>query len=123
MGNKLQFGFRFLVRKAPIILFLGVLVNLVLQACEKESVNPFETRQIVIYPNPVRTLLNIRSEVAIKEIYLINGLGQTAFSSTFNALEVRIDVSNLPSAVYKVSVETEEGIYAQNVMVISVNAE
>jgi hypothetical protein len=66
--------------------------------------------EIAIYPNPVDTVLNIKNAENLVDasFNIVNVLGQTVLKST-NVSKNAIDVSNLSSGVYILSVSSEDG--------------
>ena len=61
-----------------------------------------------IYPNPVNNVLNIsvKNEISINNLSITDLNGRVVTSSSSSS---SIDVSNLSSGVYFVSIETNEG--------------
>jgi hypothetical protein len=66
--------------------------------------------EIAIYPNPVDTVLNIKNAENLVDasFNIVNVLGETVLKST-NVSKNAIDVSNLSSGVYILSVSSEDG--------------
>lgn len=63
----------------------------------------------IIYPNPASNEITISSNQLIKEIAIINLLGQTVINKTTNNKEIPIDVSQLPAGIY---IAKADGMYA-----------
>ncbi len=61
---------------------------------------------LVIYPNPVTDILNIKSNGEIQEIAIYNNLGQLILSTTD---QNKIDISNLNGGVYFCKVSSKDG--------------
>ena len=60
--------------------------------------------QYKIYPNPVRELLHLKSEVSLESISIHNALGQQVyFKKDIGAKEITIDVQHLTSGFYFIS--------------------
>lgn len=80
---------------------------------EREILNTSDValEQINIYPNPAKNLINIYSpSVLISEIGIVDMQGRTI--ATYKGLETNqktIDISILSSAVYFISIQTEQG--------------
>jgi hypothetical protein len=66
--------------------------------------------EIAIYPNPVDTVLNIKNAENLVDasFNIVNVLGETVLKSN-NVSKNAIDVSNLSSGVYILSVSSEDG--------------
>lgn len=63
---------------------------------------------ISIYPNPVSSVLNIKSNLISKGNWqLINQLGQVVKSSTFESNEVKINVKEMPTGIYLFKIEDD----------------
>ena len=72
----------------------------------KDPVSIEETAQTQykIYPNPVRELLHLKSEVSLESISIHNALGQQVyFKKDIGAKEITIDVQHLTSGFYFIS--------------------
>ncbi len=74
----------------------------------------FETK---IYPNPTKGELNITAE-AMKQISVINALGQTIFSQDVKSDNETIDMSQFKAGVYMINIITENGIIVKRINVI-----
>lgn len=66
-----------------------------------------DTGSVSIYPNPVGNQLNISSNDTMKAYEIYNLLGKRIIRKVSNAKQ--IDVSNLESNLYLITVETETG--------------
>lgn len=66
--------------------------------------------QIAVYPNPVDTILNIKNaeNLSNASFSIVNVLGETVLKSK-SVINSAIDVSNLSSGVYILSVSSEDG--------------
>lgn len=73
--------------------------------------------QMSVYPNPANNFVNIKSEATIKQIVLVNALGQQVLYKTTNAKELKLDVQNLASGVYVANILTEKGIVSKKILV------
>ncbi len=68
---------------------------------------------LTIYPNPCSNYLNIKTEAFIEHIKVCNVNGQTVIETN----QPMIDVSNLPSAVYFVNVQTKDKTFVKRIIV------
>jgi len=64
------------------------------------GVAAFQQSQVVIYPNPATTLLNIASADVVSTITVYNVLGQQVINKNVNAAQSTVDVSTLNSGIY-----------------------
>jgi len=73
-----------------------------------------ETR---IYPNPTKDEIRIEA-LGMRQITIVNALGQTVYNQNVNADEMRIDMSQFGAGMYIVNIITENGTIAQRISVI-----
>jgi len=70
----------------------------------------FDLKNVVVYPNPVKDILNIRLEQNITAVSLYNVLGQEIQKKFYDSKEITIDVSSLLSGTYFVKVISNNGV-------------
>lgn len=64
-----------------------------------------------VYPNPARNVLFIEGNQSIKEVVIINMLGQTVYRENFSSNLVTIDVSSISQkGIYLLSVKTDHAV-------------
>ena len=63
--------------------------------------------QITIYPNPTEDILNIKANFQIKDIEIRTVNNQNLMVKNTNQLA--INISNLPSGLYIISIKTDKG--------------
>lgn len=66
----------------------------------------FLENDIIIYPNPSTTHINIDSETTINSVYLININGRVVYSEERNSKTKSINTTSLSGGVYIIQVET-----------------
>jgi hypothetical protein len=71
------------------------------------AVTDLDMKSLVVYPNPVRDILNVSFDTAISSVAIYNMLGQQVMARMFNSTEATIDVSGLGSGTYFVKVQAE----------------
>lgn len=71
-----------------------------------------------IYPNPATNYAMISSNATIKEVAIINTLGQVVATFTANAENVQINTQDLAKGVYMVSITTAEGSAVKKLTVV-----
>ncbi|WP_412464067.1 T9SS type A sorting domain-containing protein [Flavobacterium mekongense] len=64
----------------------------------------FEKSGFLVYPNPVKDVLNLSSETTIISASIFDLLGQELATKNINASEATIDVNNLQSGTYFVKI-------------------
>ena len=74
------------------------------------SISEVENANVVLFPNPVTSVLNIEAQ-GIQEVNVIDVNGRTVMTEKTN----RIDMSNLANGVYFVRVITAEGVSTQKI--------
>ena len=66
-------------------------------------------KEIDVYPNPATTQITIQSTAQlITQIIITNILGQTVYSKGYNANQIEVDITQLPSGVYFVNINGNE---------------
>lgn len=65
---------------------------------------------IVCYPNPSTTNLNITSKLNIVDIKIFNSLQQLVYSSKFTNKNIVLPVNNLPKGIYALTITTQDNI-------------
>ncbi|MGN7705938.1 T9SS type A sorting domain-containing protein [Chryseobacterium sp. 22543] len=74
-----------------------------------KSDNPsFKTKQIKVFPNPVKDILQISADTPIKNIKLIDFQERILLDRNFNQANVSIDLSGYPTAVYIIKITTDK---------------
>lgn len=72
---------------------------------------------VAVYPNPTRGLLKVES-VDMKQITVINALGQVVYNASVESDEVSIDMSQLSAGMYILRVDTENGVSTRQFNVV-----
>ena len=63
-----------------------------------------------LFPNPFNQHLQLQSDKILKEVKLVNGLGQVVFTKSLNSTNEQLDLPELASGIYFVNVKTESGV-------------
>ena len=82
-----------------------------------EGIDENSNIETKVYPNPTKGELNIAA-VAMKQISIINALGQTIFSQDVKSDNETIDMSQFKAGVYMINIITENGIIVKRINVI-----
>jgi hypothetical protein len=69
-----------------------------------------------IYPNPASETVNIES-ITIKQIIIVNNLGQVVYDSPFNNDYVQINTSNLRKGMYVIFIRTAGTTFTEKLII------
>ena len=73
--------------------------------------NPEFDKELVIFPNPVNDILNIKSENNIQQLTIIDLVGKTIMSITpYMQSQISVPVENLKHGTYILKLKTDNGI-------------
>ncbi|HZK07918.1 MAG TPA: T9SS type A sorting domain-containing protein, partial [Bacteroidales bacterium] len=64
---------------------------------------------VTIYPNPANSELNIKAGSNIRKVELLNSVGQIVMSQSFDANQIRLDVSQYKAGLYIVAITQSTG--------------
>lgn len=67
------------------------------------AVKPVTKNNVILYPNPTTTTLNITSQDVVDTVQIINMLGQTVFTAMPKTTSASLNVSGLNSGVYTIN--------------------
>jgi hypothetical protein len=83
------------------------------------GVNENDANQyIMVYPNPANDYLRISNmNGVISHVRLTNTVGQVVIDQTMNTPNVKVDISQLPTGVYMATIDTDNGVAVQKVIV------
>ena len=68
----------------------------------------FNTIKISYSPNPVTNFLDVKSNEILKNISIVNALGQIVITKKCNSTDLNIDLSTLSAGSYFVKVQSED---------------
>jgi len=71
--------------------------------------NNFNNRNLQLFPNPVKEVLNIKSDLMIKEVLISNLLGLIVYTSENNSEELSLDLSRFSQGIYVCTIIFENG--------------
>ena len=72
-------------------------------------------RTLVVYPNPAKNIIDMESKTKIRDVELINVLGQTVLASNQNSTSITLNVSDLKSGTYFIRIN---GMMEENPLVL-----
>jgi hypothetical protein len=81
------------------------------------SVPLVEASALKLYPNPARTVLNIVSGDMIRELRMIDMLGQVVYAADVVGESHQINVAGIRNGIYFVQILTSQGITTQKVQI------
>ena len=81
------------------------------------GVNEIDMAGVMIYPNPVVNLLNIKADEEIVNVELMNLMGQRIITQKVNELTHQINLTDLQSGIYIVKVELENSTVTRRIAV------
>jgi len=71
------------------------------------GIDGFVKLQMSVYPNPTRDFVIVNANQIIEKVELLNLLGQTLITKSFNENEVKVYLDNLPTATYLLRVTSD----------------
>lgn len=77
-----------------------------------------EPGQLLVYPNPVRDVLHIASGQTIREVRIIDMLGQVVYASTVQGERHELNVAGFRNGIYFVQVLTTKGLTTQRIQIV-----
>ena len=81
------------------------------------GINQFNSNDFAVYPNPVKNVLNLTSNLAdISNVAVYNLLGQQVIAKPINASQGQIDMSSLPQGTYMVKVTANNQVKTMKVI-------
>jgi hypothetical protein len=81
------------------------------------GIENYDTRALMVFPNPASTEVIIMSPVEIRNIKVLNNTGQLVRDTDVNAVQYRMDVSKFESGIYYIKLETSDGVTLKKITV------
>ena len=86
------------------------------------GINPIEAaKNLIVYPNPSRGLINISNNGAIDKnvtVTILNNLGQTVATKFFNTFgNERMDIGNQPDGIYNIQITSAAGTFTKTIVI------
>ncbi len=96
----------------------AVVVNVTANVIVGIDENGNEVKDYVIaYPNPANEYLRVTTNGTMKNIRILNSIGQMVYDSQMNGNEARVNISDLNTGVYFLQVETDHGVSTQKIII------
>jgi len=70
-----------------------------------------------IYPNPATDVLNISANSDLRQVRILNHLGQMVYNSELTGISFALNTSNFQSGLYFVEITTLEGVTTQKIII------
>ena len=72
-----------------------------------------------VYPNPATNMVNVNAAEAIREVRIINAIGQEVYvNSNVNAEALQVNTQNYAAGTYMVTVKTDKGLATSRLNVV-----
>jgi hypothetical protein len=84
-------------------------IRAVVQVTATGLIEELEGTMINVYPNPASDVLNINAENGVKQVTLINPVGQVVYDAVLEANKTSIDLSEFTVGVYMVQLKKADG--------------
>ena len=95
-----------------------LLINSVEVKVETEvSVPDAQTLELAVFPNPARSVVHIQADETIKEVRMIDMLGQVVYSEQLLSDRYEMNVSGFQSGIYFIQVLTESGTITHKIQI------
>lgn len=72
---------------------------------------------LLIYPNPVTTVLNIKSNVGGSRVKILNTLGNVVGELTLRGGQGKLDVSGYSKGVYFIHLQTDQRVFVERIVI------
>jgi hypothetical protein len=79
--------------------------------------NDAAKNDMMVYPNPGKDFVNIKSEINLNSVNIFNQNGQMIYSQNISAKEFQIDTHEFQSGIYLLQAESEKGVSQQKLVV------
>ena len=80
--------------------------------------NSKESSCILLYPNPAKDMLYIKTNETILDVKMINSIGQIMYKESIGSKKHKINVSNLNPGFYIVQILTQKGLTTHKIQVL-----
>ncbi|MGZ3863890.1 MAG: T9SS type A sorting domain-containing protein [Bacteroidia bacterium] len=93
-------------------------VQIVVNSCSTGINRSSNLNNIVVYPNPAKDFVNIKSEVTITSLKIVNVLGETVYKTELHNSEASISTALLAEGNYSLVVCTGNGIAIKKIFIL-----
>jgi PKD repeat protein len=81
------------------------------------GINEHSNASIVVFPNPVKDVLNIQASTYVQEVQIINLIGQVVLNQKADSKNITLNTSNLKAGVYNLKVKMDDGFINKKIVV------
>ncbi len=96
----------------------GNVVEEVIMVRDNTSINNQKENKLLIYPNPVKNILNIENQEIIENIQLLDTSGRIMYKENVNYYSCKINVENFYSGIYLLIITTKENTFYKNIKIL-----
>ena len=80
------------------------------------GLNDLSETKISVYPNPTTGIINLEASVRPSSVSITDITGKVLEQSNFNSISQTYDLSNYPSGIYFIKIQTENEIYTTKII-------
>jgi len=81
------------------------------------GINEQSAANVTVFPNPVTDVLNIKSDMNIQSVNMVNLLGQTVITKTVDAQQITLNTTGFRSGVYTLQIRMADGFINKKIVV------
>lgn len=81
------------------------------------GVNSIDQSNFRVYPNPAKNELNINTTSSMKNVKIINSLGQTVLNNSVSGTNYKVNTSSFKDGIYFVQIETTNGMITKKFII------
>lgn len=103
----------------PVNAVLGTPSSAILTIVDNDviGVNTSKIDGLSVFPNPAKDVLNIKANVAINSVSILNTMGQVVYTASVNASTTSIQVDGLSAGVYTVVINSDNAMSTQKLII------
>ncbi len=103
----------------PVNAVLGTPSSAILTIVDNDviGVNVSKIDGLSVYPNPAKDVLNIKANVSIQSVNILNTMGQVVYTAIVNANTTSIQVDGLSAGVYTVVINSDNAMSTQKLII------
>jgi hypothetical protein len=75
------------------------------------------TQQLLIYPNPATTLLNVVNDVEMTSVRIMNQTGQVVYFDSPSETQVSINTAKFSAGIYFIEITSEKGVATEKLII------
>jgi hypothetical protein len=79
------------------------------------GIQDIEADNLNVYPNPAKDQITINSSSLVKEVKILNSLGQVVLNQSIMSFNPTVNVSNISAGLYFIQITTEKGLSTKKI--------